>query len=153
MSSKSPKTEDLFKGARDEHGRWLSWHERWSRGLLSPEEVTAVERVASEGLHGEIVTWRGNVEYTKWPAGDTTTVTKQWYLDHIYQRSDAMKEEQALDALDRFCTDLKDILADADLEDADGRADLVRDLGIRIENIEGRVQELRELKEARDGQR
>jgi len=149
----SSKTEDLFKGARDEHGRWLGWHERWCRDWLSPEEVEAVESVASEGPHEEVITWKGNVEYTKWPSGETTTVTKQWYLDHVYQRSDAMKEEQALDALDRFCTDLKDILADADLEDTDGRADLLRDLNIRIENIEGKVQELRELKEARDGQR
>ena len=47
-------------------------------------------------------------------------------------------------AIDQFCADIRSIIANADLSDELGKADMMRDVGIRLENIEGKAADIRE---------
>lgn len=46
--------------------------------------------------------------------------------------------------IDQFAADIRSIVANADLSDDLGQADMIRDVRIRLENIEGRTADIRE---------
>lgn len=52
-----------------------------------------------------------------------------------------------LEAIEQFCQDIRDVLGTADMSDEDGIADMLRDVRIRLENIEGKVADLRGRKD------
>ena len=49
-----------------------------------------------------------------------------------------------LDSIDQFVADIRSILANGDYSDQEGISDVLRDARIRLENIEGQTQRIRE---------
>jgi len=60
-----------------------SLHEKWVYGEIPNNYF---EQAYFEGPYGEIKYYQGNTEITRWPYGNDTVRTKEWYKKNYYEK-------------------------------------------------------------------